>query len=301
MKGLIIDETWISMILNGEKVWEMRPRATRHRGPMALVRKGSGLVVGVADLAECLAPLSLDDYAATEALHRVPPERQPEAAQRWPAPWVLHNVRRLPTPVPYRHKFGAQSEIVLSPEEAAAVDREASRAGPNGGAALQSCDSSRFAEPLIGDQPLDVFTKRKEQSRMQKPKAKRVIGRIEGNAAIVPITNGNIAHNHIYLRTVLDFFPEGAIGGSDKSQPASELLTVTYWPGPAAPSRTDIAGANRASAEKRSTHYFFRDRKAVGEFFARSEAKEDDEVVIERTGPFSYSVTLRKRQVEEIA
>jgi ASCH domain-containing protein len=50
MKGLIIDEPWISLILQGEKIWEMRKTACHHRGRIALIRKGSGQVVGIAAL-----------------------------------------------------------------------------------------------------------------------------------------------------------------------------------------------------------------------------------------------------------
>jgi hypothetical protein len=287
MKGVVIDEPWIGMILLGEKQWEMRPRSTRHRGAIALVRKGSGTVVGVADLVDCLSPLSVDEYRASEAFHRIPPEQQPVAARRWPRPWILRNVCQLSIPVPYRHKFGAQSEIILSAEEAAAVKREEMRTAGN------DDPISLPSRAVIPTRPFNIVPAKK-QSPMQKSKKKRVLGRIEGNSAIIPITNGNIVHNHFYLRSVLDFFPEGAIGGSDRTQTASELLTIIYQPGPVTPSRTDIAGPNQANGEKRSSHYFFRDRKAIGEFFARSDAKEGDEIIVERTGPLAYSVTLQK-------
>jgi hypothetical protein len=41
MKGLVIDEPWISLIISGEKTWEMRSRNTVVRGRIALIRKGS--------------------------------------------------------------------------------------------------------------------------------------------------------------------------------------------------------------------------------------------------------------------
>ncbi|MBD8246954.1 ASCH domain-containing protein [Xanthomonas campestris] len=45
MKGLVIDEPWISLILSGQKTWEMRSRATSIRGRIALIKKGSGTEV----------------------------------------------------------------------------------------------------------------------------------------------------------------------------------------------------------------------------------------------------------------
>jgi hypothetical protein len=52
VKGLIIDEPWIGLILLGNKTWEMRKTACHHRGRIALIRKGSGRIVGTADLIE---------------------------------------------------------------------------------------------------------------------------------------------------------------------------------------------------------------------------------------------------------
>ena len=57
MKGLIIDEPWISLIVSGEKSWEMRSRDTYVRGRIGLIRKGSKTVIGLADLVETLPKL----------------------------------------------------------------------------------------------------------------------------------------------------------------------------------------------------------------------------------------------------
>jgi ASCH domain len=45
VKGLIIDEPWISLIVSGEKTWEMRSRNTNVRGRIGLIRKGSKTVI----------------------------------------------------------------------------------------------------------------------------------------------------------------------------------------------------------------------------------------------------------------
>jgi hypothetical protein len=121
MKGLVIAEPWISLILNGEKTWEMRARITTHRGPIALVRKGSGSVVGIADLVDCKAILGEAEYRKNEHLHRVPRVDQVRAAVRWPIAWVLKNARALDPPIRYKHKTGAQSQIILSKSESDAV------------------------------------------------------------------------------------------------------------------------------------------------------------------------------------
>ncbi len=49
-KGLIIDSPHIERILSGAKTWEMRSSKTAQRGRIALIRKGSGLVVGTVEV-----------------------------------------------------------------------------------------------------------------------------------------------------------------------------------------------------------------------------------------------------------
>ena len=89
-RGLIIDEPWISLILSGKKTWEMRSTGTRKREPIGLIRKGTGQVVGIADLVDSLPALSREDYARNEAFHRIPLECQPAAILgRRVRPWVL--------------------------------------------------------------------------------------------------------------------------------------------------------------------------------------------------------------------
>ena len=106
-KAVVIDEPWLSKILAGEKVWEMRSKRTRYRGAIGLIRKGSGHIVGMAKLAERLTALSPLDFARHEAEHRIPPSQQDEALRRrWHFPWVLEEARALPHPVPYSHRSG---------------------------------------------------------------------------------------------------------------------------------------------------------------------------------------------------
>ena len=109
MKALVIDEPWIDKILRGKKIWEMRKATCRIRGRIGLIRKGSGQVVGVADLVDSKAPLaSRKEYAVAERFHGIPPDQQAQAfAGGWRTPWVLARVRPLPRPVRYIHPSGA--------------------------------------------------------------------------------------------------------------------------------------------------------------------------------------------------
>jgi hypothetical protein len=130
MKGLIIDEPWISLILRGEKIWEMRKTACHHRGRIALIRKGSGQVVGIADVVGCLSPLSsLSAYAEAQPKHRIPPGRQDQAfADGWRTPWVLANARPLISPVHYKHPSGAVIWVNLDVGVLCAIEAQSSSA-----------------------------------------------------------------------------------------------------------------------------------------------------------------------------
>lgn len=61
--------------MSGKKTWEMRSRNTRVRGRIALIRKGSKTVVGVADLVDTLTELSPATLRAKVAKHQLPTER----------------------------------------------------------------------------------------------------------------------------------------------------------------------------------------------------------------------------------
>src|SRR5205823_5128218 len=108
-KALVVDEPWISLILEGRKTWEMRKTRCNHRGPIALIRKGSGMVVGTANVVDCRPKIaSRAAYAEAEPLHRIPPDRQERALNDgWCTPWVLADARPLIKPVRYDHPNGA--------------------------------------------------------------------------------------------------------------------------------------------------------------------------------------------------
>lgn len=107
MKATIIREPYISLILDGHKTWEMRSSRALHRGLVALIKKGTGHVVGTAQLVDSRPPLTTRNYAEHEHLHRVAPADQPAAIRsKWVYPWVLSDIRKLQRPVPYIHKGG---------------------------------------------------------------------------------------------------------------------------------------------------------------------------------------------------
>ena len=134
MKGLIVDEPWISLLLSGRKTWEMRSTHTATRDRIALIRKGSGAVVGVADLVDSIGPLDDIAWRAHQERHQIPLSKQAET-RSWDHAWVLESVRPLTRPVPYSHPNGAVVWVRLSEEverslEIAHPPREHGRPAP---------------------------------------------------------------------------------------------------------------------------------------------------------------------------
>jgi hypothetical protein len=123
VNGLIIDEPWIGLILSGDKTWEMRKTTCHHRGPIALIRKGSGQVVGTAEIVDSLRSVeNASDYARAEPWHRIPPSRQTEAfSDGWRTPWVLRNGQPLADPITYKHPNGAVIWVNLDDDVTRAV------------------------------------------------------------------------------------------------------------------------------------------------------------------------------------
>jgi hypothetical protein len=267
MKGLIIDEPWIGLILLGKKTWEMRKTACHHRGRIALIRKGSGRIIGTADVINSLPSLdTAEAYAGAESKHCIPPSRQERAfSDGWRTPWVLANARALDAPVPYKHPSGAVIWVNLDPKVKMAVEAQSGFAVPSSEAKrLPTATSTRTMKtPIVG--------------RPDAHKQQNANSALPGTVRILAVTGGNIRNNHFYLP--LDFFPHDAIGGSNRSETATRTISVTFSPGEMV--ETDIDRTKR----------ILRARSAVGDFFERAGVCEGDSLRIARTGPYCYEIS----------
>ena len=109
MRAILIKSPWIDKILTREETWEIRGSRTKVRGPIALIRSGSGQIVGVAELVDCLGPLSLDEMLKNVRKHRVEAARLKEHGLSYNKThaWVLNHAQRLGDPIPYKHPSGA--------------------------------------------------------------------------------------------------------------------------------------------------------------------------------------------------
>lgn len=123
----------------------------------------------------------------------------------------------------------------------------------------------------------------------------KVIGRIDRETARVTLTEANLEYGHFYLRSILSFFPEETIGGSDKRQHAVQHLEVVLPSGHSG--HTDIAGPNRLSLQKRSKHYFFRNRRLTRRFFSETDAQEGDTVIIRILSEHRVSLAIQKKSL----
>jgi hypothetical protein len=271
MKAIVIDEPWIGMILSGRKTWEMRKTACHHRGTIALIRKGGGTVVGVAEVIASRPPLaSLADYAAAEDRHGIPPDRQARAFEDgWRTPWVLRGARPLARPVSYDHPSGAVIWVNLGEEVARAVELAAGPAPVSAIAML----AGAAPEPMTVIAARGVSTAA-ESSAIGITAVASASEEAESRA--ITVTGGNLRNNHLYLP--LDFFPADAIGGRNRAEAALRTITVTFSPGQTV--ECDIDGTKR----------ILRTRGPVGDFFARAGVRDGDVVRVVRTGPYAYRV-----------
>lgn len=263
-RALIIADPWISSILDGLKTWEMRTQVTRIRGRIGLIRKGSGLIVGTAELVDCLPPLNAESYASQVACHGIPTLQQTDALTGgWTVPWVLRGARALACPVPYEHPAGAVIWVTLDAATSLAV-------GAQDRAIIVSPSPVATAPPRL---PTAVA------APMWRA-AGGPVARSDTNAVVVRLTQGNIKNHHIYLRQLRHLLPQDAIGGSNTVQAAPKRLTVVFNPGPTV--ETDVCG------EK----FIFRDRGATRAFLTASGAQAGSEVRIVRTGAYAFRVEL---------
>ena len=103
---LIIQEPWISLILDGKKTFEIRGRfCTKQKERIYLALSGGGgIILGSAMFVRCHGPFSRDEYADASGRHCVAGSALPYGLSTYA--WELASPVRFNTPVPYHHKHG---------------------------------------------------------------------------------------------------------------------------------------------------------------------------------------------------
>jgi hypothetical protein len=106
MKSLIIKKQYLDKIFLGIKVWELRGSNTKIRGRIRLIESGSGLIIGEADLIDCVGPLSTQDLSDNFNKTQYDVNNGMIKYKKTYA-WVLANVHKYNKPIPYKHPQGA--------------------------------------------------------------------------------------------------------------------------------------------------------------------------------------------------
>ncbi len=69
MKGLIVKEPFASMIVRGEKRWEIRKTRTKFRGEVWII--SNGFAIGSAKLTDVLGPFSVEELVKYSNYHKI--------------------------------------------------------------------------------------------------------------------------------------------------------------------------------------------------------------------------------------
>jgi hypothetical protein len=114
-RGLLVRDPYATQLLNGEKIWEIRGKATQIRGPVVIVKSGSGRAYGTVRLIRVLGPLALDDLMMAREL----PEEEREAFRHSGLPYaktyayVFSDPQWFDRPISYNHPSGAVTWVRL--------------------------------------------------------------------------------------------------------------------------------------------------------------------------------------------
>ena len=121
---MLIRSPYVEMILNGKKTWEIRGSRTSVRGRIGLIRSGSGTVIGVCDVVDCLGPLTAEEFRKNARKPGLKPSEAVLGYYKKTFAWVVANQRWLKAPVPYVHPSGAVIWVKLD----AGTERRVKRA-----------------------------------------------------------------------------------------------------------------------------------------------------------------------------
>ena len=113
LRALLIRHPHIDKILDGKKTWEIRGSRTLVRETIGLVASGSGTVIGVCDVNDCVGPLTPEQFRKNAKRAGMRPSEAELGYYRQTYAWVLEKPRLLKKPVPYEHPPGAIIWVTL--------------------------------------------------------------------------------------------------------------------------------------------------------------------------------------------
>lgn len=104
MKGLIIKDPYISLILEGKKKWEIRGSKTNIRGRIALIKSGSKKIYGEVSLVDCFE-INLDMY--NRHCFELYGKKEEKLPYKKTYAWVVDSSVIYDEPKSYNHPLGA--------------------------------------------------------------------------------------------------------------------------------------------------------------------------------------------------
>jgi predicted kinase len=123
MRALLIRSPHIEKILEGKKIWEIRGSRTDVREQVGLVRSGSGTIIGVCDVVDCIPILTDEQFRRNARKAGSKPSEVSLGHYKNTFAWVLANPQYLKAPVPYKHPTGAIIWVKLDAQVEKAVQR----------------------------------------------------------------------------------------------------------------------------------------------------------------------------------
>jgi hypothetical protein len=116
LRALLVRHPHIDKILDGDKTWEIRGAKTTIRGTIGLIASGSGTVIGVCDVVDCVGPLTQEQFQKNASKAGIQEGKAKLGHYRQTYGWVLANPKYLKKPVPYEHPVGAVIWVTLDPD-----------------------------------------------------------------------------------------------------------------------------------------------------------------------------------------
>lgn len=104
-KAFIVKEHWGNLILDNEKLWEIRGTGTQIRGRVGVIFSGTGMIQGSVEVVGSSLLLK-EDFEMFRKLHHISEEFE-DLPYREPHAWYLKDAIRFTEPIPYQHPQGA--------------------------------------------------------------------------------------------------------------------------------------------------------------------------------------------------
>ncbi|WP_457637718.1 ASCH domain-containing protein [Oceanithermus sp.] len=111
-RGLIVREPYASLIVDGEKTWEIRKHPTRQRGPIGIISNGE--LIGQVDVVDVAGPFTVEELLAHAEKHRAADFLEGYARGKPLWAWVLANPKRYPRPLHVPPRPGRMMWVDLS-------------------------------------------------------------------------------------------------------------------------------------------------------------------------------------------